>query len=89
MGEKSENMERFPELGPLQKILAWREYKVEAVEHASYTILTLSREKNVLDYFAFKDVEKCGFKFIELILENGLINAIFHRNEETRFPDLV
>jgi hypothetical protein len=85
----AESMGKFPELLALEKTLAWREYKVDVVERTNYTILTLSRENNVLDQFAFKDIEDCGFTFAEVLLENGLIEAIFHRNEENRFPDLA
>jgi hypothetical protein len=77
------------ELWPLEKNLAWRNYKVQVKELKDSTILILTRDNNILDCFAFKDVENCGFRFTEVTHERGVVRAIFHRRNENKFLDLA
>jgi hypothetical protein len=84
-------MARFPEFEILKRSLADRQYQIEVVENDGYTVIILSRMKDVLDYSAFIEIEDCGFRFTEVhIDDDGHVKAIFHRNEnEGRFPDLT
>jgi hypothetical protein len=84
-------MRSFPELEILKRSLTHRDYDVRFVQREDYSLLVLSREKNILDRTAFYEIEDCGFRFTEVRLDkDGHVKAMFHRDEEKgRFSDLA